>query len=262
MHFHCIHLAAQVSVHAWELYKAEVAKGSGSTSFELYSGFFSPKMRLPQLFCLQHLPNNFCDSCFVSTWLRPSTLVILVTLQLTWLPCFFIPETRLNLHHFSLLTCRVLPYPHPQIMLRRVTVNCCSLLCYLDFSLCVIYSSHCKKNSPHNTWTKTTLLPDGPGNGIGILHLFVSENPGGRWEGRNWRAEKHCSPKDNRSVTLEGRCHLPCHSHAFAVKRHSATRKLMQNKQCLCTPPQHSREAEEDAATSHASLTSLSAKLC
>lgn len=80
MHFHCIYPAAQVPVRAWGLHKAEVAKGSGNTSFELSSGFFSPKMNLPQLFGLQHLPNNFCDPCFVSTWPAPSTSVTSVTL--------------------------------------------------------------------------------------------------------------------------------------------------------------------------------------
>lgn len=36
----------------------------------------------------------------------------------------------------------------------------------------------------------------------------------------------------------------------------------MQNKEALCIYSQHSREAEQDAASSHASLTSLFLKLC
>lgn len=61
--------------------KQKLPKGQvESTSFDLSSGFFSCVMSLPHLFCLQHLPNNFCDSCFVSTWPTPSTFPILVTL--------------------------------------------------------------------------------------------------------------------------------------------------------------------------------------
>ena len=126
---------------------------------------FFPKMSHPQLFCLQHLPNIFCDSCPVSTWPTPSTLVILVTIQLTWLPWVF--YSRNEARSSSLLT----PHSLWEVSLRthffsaslkprRVTVNCCRLLRYLEFSLSLIYSSHCKEKSPLKIWTKTTVLHD------------------------------------------------------------------------------------------------------